>query len=576
MTKLFEIFFKAEGTRPWLVLICLLLGGLLEAVGIGSLLPLITSLQAQGGPPTRFEDVFHRIFSALGMESGFGTLIIVIVAIMVLRAVMLYVAMTYAGINSARVSNNIRKRLIKALFDARWSYYVNQSSGRLASTISNDATRAGDAYYTSAVTIAMSIQILAYSAIALLINWRVAVLAVAAALFMAALSSRVVSISKRAGYKQIDRTAALTSDMVDLVHNLKSLKAMHRYDPMIVGLTDLARRLKRALYTQNLAKFALHYGNDALMAIFVGAAAWFAVVRAGIPIQELLVLGALFIQVIAYATKLVKQFQAAKQVEAAYVRAEEMIADAAQQKEIRVGTQVPARQSDIVFDRVSFSHGAKPVLRNVSLTVPRGQITVLQGRSGAGKTTLVDLLIGFHRPDSGRITVGGTSIADVDLALWRQMIGYVPQELTLFHDTVRENITLSETDITDEDIQFALRLAGAAEFVAALQSGMDTDVGEFGNRFSGGQRQRIALARALVRKPDVLVLDEVTSALDPENENAIIENIARLKDGFTIIAITHRPAWTRIADKLYQFDGGKVSEVVQHKTRRRPMKALAQ
>jgi ATP-binding cassette, subfamily C, bacterial len=161
------------------------------------------------------------------------------------------------------------------------------------------------------------------------------------------------------------------------------------------------------------------------------------------------------------------------------------------------------------------------------------------------------------RPQSGTVQLGDKDLNDVDAMKWRKLIGYVPQELALFHDTIRANITLYDETITEEAITESLALSGVAAFVADMPNGLDTDVGEFGGKLSGGQRQRISLARALVTRPKVLILDEVTSALDPETEDAIVTNIAELRGRYTIIAITHRPAWTRIADRLYTLKNGK-------------------
>lgn len=560
MRQVFQIFFRAEDTRPFLVLLCLLIGGTMEAVGVGTLLPAIgTLLKAQSDNPTAFEAYLRSAMAWFGLTVDFTTLLIIAVGLLVLRAVLLFLASTYAGIMGARVANNLRRRLIKAVFDARWSYYADQSSGRIASVISNDATRAGDAYNLAAIAATNSVQIVAYTLIALLINWRVAVVAILGGLVIAAASHKLIMISRRSSYKQSDRTATLTSDMVDLVQNMKSLKAMHRYDPMIEGLSALVKRLRRTLYVQNIARFGLVYGNDLMMVTILAAASWAAVTWAGVPVEQLLVIGILFFQVMSYMSKFLKQVQSASQVEASYMRTQEMIAEAETQKEIRQGTLPPPEKQDFTFDKVSFAHGNTPVLMDVSVTIPANQITVLQGPSGAGKTTLIDLLIGLHQPQSGSVRIGSQALSETDITAFRRKIGYVPQELALFHDTIRENISLSESGISDDDILEALRLAGANGFISSLPLGLDTDVGEFGGKLSGGQRQRISLARALVRKPEVLILDEVTSALDPETEMAIVDNIAGLRGRYTIIAITHRPAWTRIADVQYTFLGGRVT-----------------
>lgn len=561
MRQVFQIFFKAEDTRPFIVLLCLLVGGTLEAIGIGALLPAIGTLLSgsSGGAMTAFETYLRSGMASLGLTPDFSTLLTLSVSFLLLRAVLLFVAMTYAGIMGARVANSLRRRLIKAVFEARWSYYADQSSGRIASVISNDATRAGEAYNMAAIAATNSVQIVAYALVALLINWTVALVAIVGGLVIAMISRLLIEVTRNASYKQSDRTALLTSDMVDLVQNMKSLKAMHRYDPMIESLSAIVKRLRRSLYVQNVSRFGLVYGNDVLMVSMLAAASWYAVTKAGVPVEQLLVIGILFFQVMSYMSKFLKQVQMASQVEASYVRTQDMIAEAEAQREMRPGKLPPPAGQDFVFEHVSFAHGDRPILVDVSVSIPARQITVLQGPSGAGKTTLIDLLIGLHRPQAGTIRIGQQPLEETDITAFRRNIGYVPQELALFHDSIRENISLSEPGISDDDIMEALRLAGADSFIASLPTGLDTDVGEFGGKLSGGQRQRISLARALVRKPDVLVLDEVTSALDPETETAIVDNIAGLRGRYTIIAITHRPAWTRIADVQYTFLGGRVT-----------------
>lgn len=560
MRQVFQNFFKAEGTRPVIVLICLLVGSTLEAVGVGSLLPALgIILNSPSSSPSPFEARLRDTLDLFGLTPDFQTLLIFAVALLSLRAILLFAAMTYAGITGARVANSLRRRLIKAVFEARWSYYADQSSGRIASVISSDATRAGDAYNLAAVAATYFIQIIAYTFIALVINWRVAVLSLAGGTLIAVISNQLIKISRRTSYRQSDRTALLTSDMVDLVHNMKSLKAMHRYDPMIESLGALVRRLRKALYVQHISRFGMMYGTDLLMVLILAAVSWFAVIKAGVPAEQLIVIGVLFMQVMSYMAKFLKQVQVATQVEASYVRTQDMIREAETQREERTGTVPPPSRQDFQFDHVSFRHGDKAILLDVSITIPANRITVLQGPSGAGKTTLIDLLIGLHQPQEGSIRIGGQNLAETDITAFRRTIGYVPQELALFHDTIRENISLSEPGISDEAIIEALRLAGASDFIASLPLGLDTDVGEYGGKLSGGQRQRISLARALVRKPEILILDEVTSALDPDTERAIVENIASLRGAYTIIAITHRPAWTRIADVQYTFLGGRVT-----------------
>jgi ATP-binding cassette, subfamily C, bacterial len=218
--------------------------------------------------------------------------------------------------------------------------------------------------------------------------------------------------------------------------------------------------------------------------------------------------------------------------------------------------------SEVVLDRVSYRYerGARDAVREVTVSVRAGTIVGLTGVSGCGKSTVADLLLGLLSPMAGRILVDGVPLDARTAAAWREQIGYVGQDTFLFHDTVRANLRWAAPAASDEDVREALRLASADAFVAALPDGLGTVVGDRGVRLSGGERQRLALARALLRRPRLLILDEATSALDAENERAIQESIDGLRGTMTIVLITHRLTTLRHADAIYVMDDGAVVE----------------
>ena len=560
MKQLLNIFFRAEGTRPWLVLACLLLAGLAEAGSVGTLLPAASSILGSTANSEGSAGFAIRSFiESLGISANLENLLIIVVALMIVKSLLAFAALSYSGITSARVAINLRRKLIKAIFDARWSFYAGQSGGRFANAISNDATRAGDAYQYAAIVVAGIVQLLAYASVAVFIDWRIALLGgVAGAILYFAMNS-LLRISKRSGYKQTDRVSNLTVDMIDMLNNIKALKSMDRYGLMVLGLSGLLKRIKRSLIAIQLAKQGVTQGSDALVTLMTGVGAYAAYTYLDTSLPELMVTGIVFFQIVSNLTKLQKQLQTAVVIESSYVRTVELIERAEAQKENHAGTAAPRLGAGCKFEGVTFAHGTTPVISNATFDVPANKITVLQGPSGSGKTTLIDLLIGLNTAQGGRILIGKQPIENIDIKAWRQSIGYVPQELMLFHDTIHENISLSNPGISTEAVMAALEQAGAGDFIASLPNGIETDVGEMGGRLSGGQRQRIALARALVTNPKVLILDEVTSALDPETEAEIVGNIASLGGRYTIIAITHRPAWTKIADRLYTISKGHVS-----------------
>jgi ATP-binding cassette subfamily C protein len=201
------------------------------------------------------------------------------------------------------------------------------------------------------------------------------------------------------------------------------------------------------------------------------------------------------------------------------------------------------------------------VFEKANLLVPAGKLTALIGPSGSGKTTVIDLVIGLLRPQSGAVRIDDVPLSELDLKAWRHMIGYVPQENLLLHDSILHNVTLGDPELSDDDAVQALKSAGAWEFIEPLPQGIHSTVGERGGKLSGGQRQRIMIARALVHKPRLLILDEATSALDPANEAAIGQTMQGLRGALTILAISHQTALVNAADCVYRLEKGQVQLV---------------
>ncbi|MDT0143275.1 ABC transporter ATP-binding protein [Microbacterium sp. PRC9] len=211
-----------------------------------------------------------------------------------------------------------------------------------------------------------------------------------------------------------------------------------------------------------------------------------------------------------------------------------------------------------------YDEAERDAVHDISLDISPGETVAFVGSSGSGKSTMLNLVLGFVRPTAGRILLDGVDMQDLDLRTVRQSVSVVPQESVLFEGTIRENIAYGLDDVSDDRVRAALRDANAAEFVDRLPDGWDTVVGERGARLSGGQRQRLAIARALVRDPRILLLDEATSALDPESEELVKEALNRLMKGRTTLVVAHRLSTIRQADRIVVLEHGEVIEVGGH------------
>ena len=225
---------------------------------------------------------------------------------------------------------------------------------------------------------------------------------------------------------------------------------------------------------------------------------------------------------------------------------------------------LPPFHREIAYEHVSFNYNNQPALRGVSLTIQAGETVALVGPNGGGKTTFVNLLPRFYDPSAGRVRIDGIDVKHVTLTSLRSQIGLVTQETFLFNDTVRANIALGKPDAEFTEIVEAAKLANAHVFIGKLPKGYDTIIGEQGDTLSGGERQRLAIARALLKNPPILIMDEATSSLDPQSEHLITDAVERLMKGRTVLLVAHRLASVRLAHRIVLIQEGRIVEHGRH------------
>lgn len=559
MRQLIRMFFQAEGTHPWAVLTSLLFAGVAGGIGLVSLLPLLTvTIDGGQGNDSVVTEVVKTGLAMVGLEPELLTLVVLIVVAVSMKSILTFVAMRYVGYASVTVAMGFRAKLIKQLMDVEWRYFIGLPLGRVANTVSLDAYRSGQTYVVAANLVASLIQTTIYTALAFAVSWQLAVLALLIGGSVALSLHFLVRIAQKAGFRETQRTRELATFLTDALNSIKPLKAMSRQARFARLFDSKIQSVSKAMRRQIVSKEARQSAEEILIMLCLGVAFYLAIAVGSYQVSEVLVMGVLLSQTTRNIGKIQNSFQKAVVLRAPFRSVRDLIAETRNARERTGGRRPPALTDVCRLESVDFSFGSKHVLQGADMEIPVGQITVLTGPSGAGKTTITDLILGLHRPNTGRVLIDGAPLDQLDLKAWRAMIGYVPQELILFHDTIFTNVSLGAEQMGETEVRAALEEAGAWEFVSAMPEGMMTSVGEKGTRLSGGQRQRIALARALVIKPRLLILDEVTSALDPDTERDLCHGISGLSKDMAILAITHRPAFLEIADQVYRLEDGRV------------------
>jgi ATP-binding cassette subfamily C protein len=537
---------------------CLVLAGIGEGISLSTLLPLLSLAAgtAHGAGDSGATQMLTHALHFFALSPTLPVMVVLVVLGLLLKTGLTLAAYRQVGYTVAHIATDCRLALLRALSNSRWEYFLRQRSGSLTNAIATEASRSAAAFQSCTNTSALLSQSVVFLIVALLVNWRAAVLAMGIGVVIFTLLRKLVRVSRRAGNRQKDMFRALLALLTDSLTSLKPLKSMAREADIDHLLERATHKLNRALRKEVLSREALKALQELLVGLMLVLIVVLSLVLWHLKLAEIMVLTVVLTRLLTKLTKLQQAYQKLAVGEAFYWSLQAAIKEAQNAREPAFGRWPPTLRQGIRLEQVGFGYDQHRVFDGVDMDIPAGRFTAIIGFSGAGKTTLVDLIIGLLRTDSGRVLIDGVGIDDIDIRAWRGMIGYVPQNTVLLHDTIFANVAVGDDQITAENAIWALKKAGAWGFIESLPEGMDTEVGEHGNRFSGGQRQRILIARALVHRPKLLILDEATSALDPETEKAVSQTLRNLGADYTVISISHRSLLTELADRVYRIENG--------------------
>ena len=548
---------RDASARQFVILLALMvIAAFAESIGIMLLVPLL-SAAGKFGP---ISSPLSEAFAWLGLTDSLPILLSLFVALVALRALLQYVLRQARDSLEFAVVDALRENCFSGLMNAEWRWMAGRRASDFSALLITNIGRVGSGLTSATEFIATLLVATAYLVTALVLSWKTAlVVGIGGAVVIIGFSGlrrRVTELGHSFGRAN----RAMHQQVQEGVAAIRMTKLTDNQGPQSSAFMRVIKsvRTQQRAYTRqsSLGQAALQIGGAALlsMIVFVGLELW------QLPFPILLPLLLVSLRLIPILGSLQQGWQNwlyAVPALAEIRLLQDELEQNAEPQDLRIEPLV--LDHELKFEMVSLTYEGRKsaALSDVTFTMKANQTTAIIGASGAGKSSLADILTGLIEPDLGRFTVDGVAISETMRRRWRRSISYVQQDAFLFHASVRANLLWSDPKASEADLKAAIH-AAAANFVFALPLGLDTIVGDGGVLLSGGERQRIALARALLRSPALLVLDEATSALDPENEAAILSAIAKMHGNLTVVLIGHRLAFLDQADQVIELQNGKI------------------
>ena len=514
-----------------------------------------------GGDAADSSGILQRVFAgARGLTGDSPARLAAVIGLLVLLKVVLNVG--YGMLSSMLknvISERVRNEIYAQYLYVSYGYIQSRDRGELVNVLATESWTVAEAVYCITRILSNVCSFAVFGAALAAISWPIAMAAVVATAMTFAALRALSRPARQLGEEAIESNKALAEQMVNTLQGMRTIRAYGQETLRERMFSKASRQARRTFIRLDQIYSVITPISELVYLALLAATVWMSITL-NIGFAATLSAVALLYRLQPY----VREFEGNRLKLAgltASLGAVESVVNKSDKTYAPTGTRAFAGlDTNIRFRDVSLTYPAAdhPSLRAVSFTIPRGATTAIVGPSGAGKTTIVSLLLRLYEPSEGSIVVDGKPLHDIERGSWLARIGVAGQDAELIDDTVIENIRLARLDADRSEIEQAIRLAGIDAFIASLPDGVDSWIGEHGLNLSGGQRQRVGLARALVRRPELLLLDEATNAVDLELERELRANVATVMRGGTVVIITHRLETILDADHVVHLEDGRV------------------
>ncbi|PQJ35076.1 ABC transporter ATP-binding protein [Salinibacter sp. 10B] len=569
LIRYLRIYRRYLGRRMYLIFALTVATAVAQVFGITLLLPLLRASQSGGDPEDMgwAEEVLHDLLTWMGIADSMVAILAFIAVTFVAKGTLQFAKGGYQGYLQAQLLRELKTKLFDAYTGMDYRYYIRQNAGHFINVINQQVNRFFQSFKSFIGFTSQTVNTVSYFTGAFFIAWRFALMAMGVGAVLLFLFKYLNAYVRRLSRKRSAEMSTLNKLLVQSLQAFKYIVSTGQTKHLREGVVDSVNRLTGYILRQRTAGAFTSALKEPVSVLLIVSLIAIQVAVFNDPIAPIFVALLLFHRGMQSMISLQSGWQRTMDK----IGSVEMVDDEFEgvlANQERSGRQaVEVLHEGIELRNVCYAYNEEDgdVLRDINIDIPANTTVALVGESGAGKSTLVDLLTLMLKPRTGTVTIDGVPHDEVDLAFWRDQVGYVSQETVVFDDTVANNISLWQGDIEDdpalrERVVHAAERAHAHHFIRELPNGYQTVVGDRGVRLSGGQRQRLFVARELFKEPNLLLLDEATSDLDTASEQHIQQSIDALKGEVTVVIIAHRLSTVKNADRVYVLDEGCVVE----------------
>jgi ABC-type multidrug transport system fused ATPase/permease subunit len=569
LVRYLRIYRRYLGRRMYLIFGLTVATAVAQVFGITLLLPLLRASQSGGDPDDMgwAEQILHDLLTWMGIADSMVAILAFIAVTFIAKGALQFAKGGYQGYLQAQLLRELKTKLFDAYTGMDYRYYIRQNAGHFINVINQQVNRFFQSFKNFIEFTSQIVNTASYLAGAFFIAWRFALMAMGVGAVLLFLFKYLNQYVRWLSRKRSEEMSTLNKLLVQSLQSLKYIVSTGQTRHLREGVVDSVNRLTGYIFRQRTAGAFTSALKEPVSVLLIVSLIGIQVAVFNDPIAPIFVALLLFHRGMQAVIALQNGWQSTmEQIGSVEMVDDEVKAVLNHQEQSGSQEMGPLREG-IELRNVHFAYNEEDgdVLHDVNIDVPANASVALVGESGAGKSTLVDLLTLMLKPRTGTIRIDGVPHDEVDLASWRDQIGYVSQETVVFDDTVANNLHLWQGDI-EEDPALRERVIHAAErahadhFIRDLPNGYQTVVGDRGVRLSGGQRQRLFVARELFKQPNLLLLDEATSDLDTASEQHIQDSINALKGEVTVVIIAHRLSTVKNVDRVYVLDEGRVIE----------------